>query len=208
MLGKRDNSEHEAMRKIKNEFMLMWDGLMTKSDERVTVLGATNRPHDLDDAVLRRMPRRILVDLPDAEQRVQILQVILRSESVAPDFDYVRMASQLDGYSGSDIKNLCIAAAYRPIREILAEEVKSGGGAAAAAALAERTDANGGAANRTTSKPPAIRPLTMEDIELAMREVTPSCSEGASSIAELRKWNEMFGEGSRGAAHSNLSYFM
>jgi SpoVK/Ycf46/Vps4 family AAA+-type ATPase len=58
LLGKRDSqTEHESMRKIKNEFMALWDGLTTKSNERVIVLAATNRPFDLDDAVLRRLPR-------------------------------------------------------------------------------------------------------------------------------------------------------
>jgi SpoVK/Ycf46/Vps4 family AAA+-type ATPase len=70
ILGSREKSgEHEAMRKIKNEFMSMWDGLKTKENERVIVMAATNRPFDLDDAVLRRMPRRLLVDLPDADNR-------------------------------------------------------------------------------------------------------------------------------------------
>jgi len=64
------------MRKIKNEFMSMWDGLKTKDNERVIVLAATNRPFDLDDAVLRRMPRRLLVDLPDALNREKIIRVM------------------------------------------------------------------------------------------------------------------------------------
>jgi SpoVK/Ycf46/Vps4 family AAA+-type ATPase len=50
--------EHEAMRKVKNEFMVNWDGLRTKERERVLVLGTTNRPHDLDEAVIRRFSRR------------------------------------------------------------------------------------------------------------------------------------------------------
>jgi SpoVK/Ycf46/Vps4 family AAA+-type ATPase len=59
MLGRRENpGEHEAMRKMKNEFMVNWDGLRTKDKERVLVLGATNRPFDLDEAVIRRFPRR------------------------------------------------------------------------------------------------------------------------------------------------------
>ncbi|RRT71996.1 hypothetical protein B296_00028997 [Ensete ventricosum] len=59
MLGRRENpGEHEAMRKMKNEFMVNWDGLRTKDKERVLVLAATNRPFDLDDAVIRRLPRR------------------------------------------------------------------------------------------------------------------------------------------------------
>lgn len=59
MLGRRENpGEHEAMRKMKNEFMVNWDGLRTKDKERVLVLAATNRPFDLDEAVIRRFPRR------------------------------------------------------------------------------------------------------------------------------------------------------
>lgn len=59
MLGRRENpGEHEAMRKMKNEFMMNWDGLRTKDKERVLVLAATNRPFDLDEAVIRRLPRR------------------------------------------------------------------------------------------------------------------------------------------------------
>jgi ATPase family AAA domain-containing protein 1 len=58
-LGRRENpGEHEAMRKMKNEFMVNWDGLRTKDRERVLVLAATNRPFDLDEAVIRRLPRR------------------------------------------------------------------------------------------------------------------------------------------------------
>uniref|UniRef100_A0A3Q7GDR1 AAA+ ATPase domain-containing protein n=1 Tax=Solanum lycopersicum TaxID=4081 RepID=A0A3Q7GDR1_SOLLC len=78
MLGRRENpGEHEAMRKMKNEFMVNWDGLRTKDTERVLVLAATNRPFDLDEAVIRRLPRRLMVNLPDAPNRAKILKVIL-----------------------------------------------------------------------------------------------------------------------------------
>ena len=61
MLGQRTRiGEHEAMRKIKNEFMAHWDGLMTKPGERILVLAATNRPFDLDEAIIRRFERRSL----------------------------------------------------------------------------------------------------------------------------------------------------
>ncbi|KAJ0043946.1 hypothetical protein Pint_17577 [Pistacia integerrima] len=59
MLGQRTRiGEHEAMRKIKNEFMTHWDGLLTKAGERILVLAATNRPFDLDEAIIRRFERR------------------------------------------------------------------------------------------------------------------------------------------------------
>ncbi|XLR24079.1 hypothetical protein HN51_070493 [Arachis hypogaea] len=59
MLGRRETpGKHETMRKMKNEFMMNWDGLQTKDKERVFVLAATNRPFNLDEAVIRRLLRR------------------------------------------------------------------------------------------------------------------------------------------------------
>ena len=59
MLGTRESRvEHEIKRRMKNEFMVHWDGLRTKDKERVLVLGATNRPFDLDEAVIRRFSHR------------------------------------------------------------------------------------------------------------------------------------------------------
>nr|CAB3458931.1 unnamed protein product [Digitaria exilis] len=112
MLGRRENpGEHEAMRKMKNEFMVNWDGLRTKDKERVLVLAATNRPFDLDEAVIRRLPRRLMVNLPDAPNRKKILGVILAKEDLADDVDLDALANLTDGYSGSDLKERAIAAA-------------------------------------------------------------------------------------------------
>ncbi|KAK8458315.1 hypothetical protein SEVIR_3G355466v4 [Setaria viridis] len=125
LLAKRESAvEHEAMRKMKNEFMVNWDGLRTKEQERVIALGATNRPYDLDDAVIRRFPCRLMVSLPEASNREKILRVILSKEILAPDVDLKLVANMADGYSGSDLKNLCITAAFCPVREIMEKEKK------------------------------------------------------------------------------------
>uniref|UniRef100_A0A1J3JDT6 ATPase family AAA domain-containing protein 1-A n=1 Tax=Noccaea caerulescens TaxID=107243 RepID=A0A1J3JDT6_NOCCA len=123
MLGRRENpGENETMRKMKNEFMINWDGLRTKEKERVLVLAATNRPFDLDEAVIRRLPRRLMVGLPDAPNREKVLRVILAEEDLSPDIDLDGVARMTEGYSGSDLKNLCVTAAHRPIKEILEQE--------------------------------------------------------------------------------------
>ena len=74
------HGEHEALREMKNEFMAQWDGIRgpgggSGPGSRVLVLGATNRPYDLDEAVLRRFPRRVFCPLPNRSARQEILQV-------------------------------------------------------------------------------------------------------------------------------------
>lgn len=199
ILGKRERpGEHEAMRKIKNEFMANWDGLKTKTTERILVLGATNRPFDLDDAVLRRLSRRLMVDLPSQENRTKILKVILKGEDLAEDFNYDVLATLTEGFSGSDLKNLCVAAAYQPIREILEKEKKE---------LEEQVGKEEIMEEKKIDQEIFIRPLTMKDFEKSMKEISASVSEDAFSIGELRKWNEIYGErGSR--KKETLSYFI
>lgn len=174
LLGARGGGfEHEATRRMRNEFMAAWDGLRSKDSQRILILGATNRPFDLDDAVIRRLPRRIYVDLPDADNRMKILKIFLAKENVEPDFDVRSLANATEGYSGSDLKNLCIAAAYRPVQELLDEEKK-------------------GKKHDTT---PALRPLNLDDFIQSKAKVGPSVAYDATSMNELRKWNEQYGEG-------------
>ncbi|XAR53219.1 Adenosinetriphosphatase [Bertholletia excelsa] len=175
LLGARGGAyEHEATRRIKNEFMAAWDGLRSKDSQRILVLGATNRPFDLDDAVIRRLPRRILVDLPDAANREKILRIFLAQENLQPDFQFEKLAQETEGYSGSDLKNLCIAAAYRPVQELLDEEKKGG---------------------RSDLPATALRPLSLDDFVQSKVKVAPSVAYDTTGMSELRKWNEQYGEG-------------
>nr|GMD37672.1 uncharacterized protein LOC109155101 isoform X2 [Ipomoea batatas] len=174
LLGARGGAfEHEATRRMRNEFMAAWDGLRTKDSQRILILGATNRPFDLDDAVIRRLPRRIYVDLPDAENRLKILNIILAQENLETNFPFEQLANATEGYSGSDLKNLCIAAAYRPVQELLEEEMKGG-----------KPDGH-----------QTLRSLNLDDFLQSKAKVGPSVAYDASSMNELRKWNEQYGEG-------------
>ncbi|KAL1301366.1 uncharacterized protein LOC107612056 isoform X5 [Arachis ipaensis] len=197
MLGRRENpGEHEAMRKMKNEFMVNWDGLRTKDTERVLVLAATNRPFDLDEAVIRRLPRRLMVNLPDAPNRAKILKVILAKEDLSSDIDFDAIANMTEGYSGSDLKNLCVTAAHRPIKEILEKEKKEH-----AAALAEGRPAP------ALSGSSDIRSLNMEDFKHAHQQVCASVSSESINMTELSQWNDLYGEGGSRVKKA-LSYFM
>lgn len=77
----------------------LWDGLGT-GDMRILVLGATNRPTDIDSAILRRMPKRFEIRLPDADQRTRVLSLLLRQANLEPDFDVKELVVRTAGYSG------------------------------------------------------------------------------------------------------------
>ncbi|KAG8700372.1 hypothetical protein FRC09_005990 [Ceratobasidium sp. 395] len=96
------------------EFMQEMDGLISS---QVIVLGATNRPFDLDDAILRRLPCRVMIDLPDTSARREILRILLRTETLADDVKLDTLAERTARYSGSDLKNLCLAAVFHTVKE-------------------------------------------------------------------------------------------
>ncbi|RUS72445.1 hypothetical protein EGW08_019791, partial [Elysia chlorotica] len=79
-LRSRSSSDHEATAMMKTQFMMMWDGLATDPNVNVMVMGATNRPQDVDAAILRRMPSQFYVGMPSQQQRVSILRLILQNE--------------------------------------------------------------------------------------------------------------------------------
>ena len=71
------------------------------------VLGATNHPWDLDDAMRRRLEKRIYIPLPDMETREQLLTINLKDIPLHSDVNVSTIAAKLEGYSGSDITSVC-----------------------------------------------------------------------------------------------------
>jgi len=115
---------NSSQREILNQFMVEWDGLRSSGQNNgIVVMASTNRPFDLDDAVLRRLPRRILVDLPSEEAREKILDVYLSQEKLEDGFDIKELAKKTNLFSGSDLKNLCVSAALASVRESIEKEV-------------------------------------------------------------------------------------
>lgn len=106
--------------------MTLWDGLTSANaagqPARIVVLGATNRINDIDEAILRRMPKKFPVPLPGKEQRRRILQLILGNTKRDAEFDLDYIAKVTAGMSGSEIKEACRDAAMAPVREFLREQ--------------------------------------------------------------------------------------
>lgn len=119
-LRSRQSNDHEVTAMMKAEFMSLWDGLTTDQEARIVILGATNRPWDIDQAILRRMPKQFSVPLPSLEQREKILRLTLKEINLESGFDFAKIARLTDGFSGSELKELCRNAAMIPVQEYMA----------------------------------------------------------------------------------------
>lgn len=139
VLGTRRSGEHEASGMVKAEFMTHWDGLTSSTvkegGQRICILGATNRIQDIDEAILRRMPKKFAVPLPTSSQRKQIFELTLRDTKIdrsryrdgSPVFDINALVRLSAGMSGSDIKEACRDAAMVPVREYIRVQKARGG---------------------------------------------------------------------------------
>merc|ERR1712224_1037143 len=114
------DGEHEGSRRMKTELLIQMDGLLRDAKDRVFLLAASNLPWDLDSAMLRRLEKRILVDLPCLDAGKAMLQQSL-PEGFAQELDYGGLAQRTEEWSGSDIKLLCKEAAMHPLRRLMTE---------------------------------------------------------------------------------------
>ncbi len=117
LLGVHSNEVGGEVR-VRNQFLKEMDGIQDKdSNLHVYVIGATNKPWKLDEPFIRRFQKRIYVPLPDKRARRKLLELLTRKIRLAPDVDLDRLAELMEGYSGSDIRDIVQAAYMRTIRE-------------------------------------------------------------------------------------------
>ncbi|XP_034487781.1 katanin p60 ATPase-containing subunit A-like 1 [Drosophila innubila] len=115
-------SEHEASRRVKSELLVQMDGVGGGEEQAkvVMVLAATNFPWDIDEALRRRLEKRIYIPLPTGEGREALLKINLREVKVDDSVDLNYVANQLEGYSGADITNVCREASMMSMRRKIA----------------------------------------------------------------------------------------
>ncbi|EGP91628.1 uncharacterized protein MYCGRDRAFT_33451 [Zymoseptoria tritici IPO323] len=172
IFGSRSNAGNKTThREIINQFLREWDGMGMSN---VFIMVASNRPFDLDDAVLRRLPRRILVDLPVTKDRESILKIHLNDEILDDSVKLNELAEQTPLYSGSDLKNLCVSAALACVRE--------------------ENDLANSKQDDKDFKLPEKRTLSGRHFEKAIKEISASISEDMSSLTAIRKFDEQYGD--------------
>lgn len=116
-------SEHEASRRVKSELLVQMDGISSCTEEQgrvVMVLAATNFPWDIDEALRRRLEKRIYIPLPNNAGREALLRINLREVKVEEGVDMEEIAGRLSGYSGADITNVCRDASMMSMRRKIA----------------------------------------------------------------------------------------
>lgn len=152
-------------------------GANEKADEseqrkNIMVLAATNRPWDLDDALIRRLEKRIYIPLPSEIGRRELYKINLRGMVLKDNIDWDILVKKCDGYSGADISNVCREAAMMPMRRKLLEGRVN---LEEIAKLQDEIDV----------------PLTMEDFEAALKNIQKSVS--SVSLKEYTDWMAEFG---------------
>ncbi|XP_045604461.1 katanin p60 ATPase-containing subunit A-like 1 isoform X2 [Procambarus clarkii] len=116
-------SEHEASRRVKSELLMQMDGIQSTDAEEpkvVMVLAATNFPWDIDEALRRRLEKRIYIPLPNEEGRVALLTINLREVKLDESVNLGEISLMLCGYSGADITNVCRDASMMSMRRKIA----------------------------------------------------------------------------------------
>ncbi|KAF9432706.1 hypothetical protein BGZ76_010435 [Entomortierella beljakovae] len=168
LLSQRSDGEVEASRRIKTEFLVQFDGAGVGSeDDRILIIGATNRPQEIDEAARRRFQKRLYIPLPETIGRRGLILKLLESQI------YELTGEQLDdicdktaGYSGSDMNGLCREAALGPIRDIAGEDI-----------LQVKKD--------------NLRPIMYNDFINGLLQVRASVSD--KDLDLYKKWDQQFG---------------
>ncbi|KAM9572865.1 fidgetin-like protein 1 [Guaruba guarouba] len=169
LLSQRGDGEHESSRRIKTEFLVQLDGATTSSEDRILVVGATNRPQEIDEAARRRLVKRLYIPLPEASARKQIVTRLMSKEHCSLNEEEIELiVKKSNGFSGADMTQLCREASLGPIRSLQSLDI-------------------------ATIMPDQVRPIAFLDFESAFRTVRPSVS--AKDLELYETWNQTFGCG-------------
>ena len=161
---------NEATRRVLGEFLTQIDGFNTKKDEKVLIIGATNKPWDLDEAIISRFQRKIYVPLPDDEAREAIFQIHLQ-DAKSSIYKSV-LISRSEVFSGRDISTICHEAISHMVREM----------------NPRLTELSAGQVSKYSLK---SRHLNKEDFDEAFAKIRPATKK--SELEKYSEWQKDFG---------------
>ncbi|XP_074502908.1 fidgetin-like protein 1 [Sebastes fasciatus] len=169
LLSQRTDGEHDSSRRIKTEFLVQLDGAATAAEDRILVVGATNRPQEIDEAARRRLAKRLYIPLPEAAARRQIvINLMTQEKNHLGEQELESVVAATEGFSGADMTQLCREAALGPIRSIQLSDI-------------------------ATIAADQVRPILYIDFQEALKTVRPSVS--SKDLELYENWNQTFGCG-------------
>ncbi|KAM9847853.1 fidgetin-like protein 1 [Aulostomus maculatus] len=169
LLSQRTDGEHDSSRRIKTEFLVQLDGAATAAEDRILVVGATNRPQEIDEAARRRLAKRLYIPLPEGAARQQIVtNLMAREKNHLREEELESIVAASEGFSGADMTQLCREAALGPIRSIQLSDI-------------------------ATISADQVRPILYSDFLEALKTVRPSVS--SKDLELYEDWNKTFGCG-------------
>jgi SpoVK/Ycf46/Vps4 family AAA+-type ATPase len=165
LIGKHSNEVGGEVR-MRNQFLKEMDGVIDKGKNlHGYVIGATNKPWDLDWAFIRRFQKRILVPLPDYNARLHMFKLYTSHLTLGPDMDLYELSRMAEGFSGSDIRDVAQSAHLKVVGEFF----ESG---------------------RAKDKQAQPRSIAMEDFRGTLEARKPSVS--VDMVASYNKWFDAF----------------
>jgi len=163
-------SESGGERRVKTQLLQEIQGIKTSHDKPLLVLGATNRPWDIDNAMLSRFEKKVYVPLPDLPARAGIFKIHTAGvDSSLNDEDYIELGVRSEGYSGRDISYVCREVIMLPIREL---------------------DMSGLLEN--SNEDVEVRDINLNDFKKTLKKVKPMTSK--SALKQYEEWKDEFGE--------------
>lgn len=174
LLSARSEGEMEVTRRVKTEFLVQMDGVGTDRSDRILLIGATNRPEELDEAARRRMEKRLYIPLPDLQSRTELFRRLISTHAheLTPE-DFNSIGVDTEGYSGADIKGLAREAAMGPVRDVRTRAGMMSG------------------KEISTLSAKDVRPVSFKDCRAALRRIKPSV--GSAELVRYESWNDKFG---------------
>ncbi|KAM6129627.1 LOW QUALITY PROTEIN: fidgetin [Pterocles gutturalis] len=165
LLSSQVSEEHSPVSRMRTEFLMQLDTVLTSAEDQIVVICATSKPEEIDESLRRYFMKRLLIPLPDSTARHQIIvQLLSQHNYCLNDKEVALLVQRTEGFSGLDVAHLCQEAVVGPLHAMPATDL--------------------------SDMPSQLRPVTYQDFENAFCKIQPSISKELDTYVE---WNKMFG---------------
>uniref|UniRef100_A0A8C5WLU9 Fidgetin n=1 Tax=Leptobrachium leishanense TaxID=445787 RepID=A0A8C5WLU9_9ANUR len=167
LLSSQVNEEHSPISRMRTEFLMQIDTVLSSAEDQIVVICATSKPEDIDESLRRYFMKRLLIPLPDSTARHQIIvQLLSQHNYCLNDKEVALLVQRTEGFSGLDVARLCQEAVVGPLHAIAPSDLSA-------------------------IMPGQLRPVTYQDFENVFCKIQPSISQ--KELDMYVEWNKMFG---------------